>query len=212
MDTVARHPEWVELSPGVQLVAALSDLFTTTIPSNPPRRGKRLDTRWGEFGLLAAQYFAPLQFGSPVPSSLRDAWGHIDHAILLYVFGRGADVLPQSDVSTYKLVGDELETAPASTLSDWHTKGMQKLIDALMIRDQFLMKKQPSPQARRKRSKVVLLLLLLMLASLLTWGGVTARRVYEHSNILLKDVSQLRGKITSSPGFTTIQEAGPLSG
>ncbi|HSQ39617.1 MAG TPA: hypothetical protein VLM78_05610, partial [Anaerolineales bacterium] len=143
-ETVARRPELGRQSPGAQLVGALAESFAKNIPSNPPRRGKRLDTRWGEFGLLAAQYFAPLQFGAPIPTSLRDAWGRMDHAILLYVFGR-ADSLSQDEIAAYKLVGDELEVAPTSTLSDWHTKGMQKLAEALAARDQFLAQEQPRP-------------------------------------------------------------------
>lgn len=211
-DAVSRLPGLGEQSPGSQLVAAISDLFKTSIPSNPPRRGKRLDTRWGEFGLLAALYFAPSQFGSPTPSSLRDAWGHIDHAILLYVFGRVATTRSPEEAARYKLVGDELEVAPASTLSDWHTKGMHKLIEALLVRDQFLIKGQPDRKNRRKRSRFVLLIFLVILASLLVWGGITARRVYGVSLQLMQDLSDLRGKVTGSLSVTTLQETGPLLG
>jgi hypothetical protein len=208
-DAVTRHSELGAQSPGAQLVGALADFFVTTIPSNPPRRGKRLDTRWGEFGLLAAQYFAPIQFGSPIPTSLRDAWGRIDHAILLYVFGRDADALSQDKVAAYKLAGDELEVAPTSTLSDWHTKGMQKLAEALMMRDQFLAKEQHRPHPRRKLSKVILLLLLLILASLLTWGGFKAQRVYDLTNFVWQDASQLREQVTGSPSLETVRAVGP---
>lgn len=211
-DAVARHSELGAQSPGAQLVGALADFFGTTIPSNPPRRGKRIDTRWGEFGLLAAQYFAPLRFGAPIPSSLRDAWGRIDHAILHYVFGRGADALSQDEIATYKLVGDELEVAPTSTLSDWHTKGMQKLAEALVVRDQFLAKEQPRPHPRRKRSKVVLLLLLLILASLLTWGGFTARRFYDLSILVWQDASQLRAQLAGTLNLETVRAVGPSLG
>jgi len=209
-DAVARRKELGTQSPGAQLVIALADFFKTTMPSNPPRRGKRLDTRWGEFGLLAAQYFAPLQFGAPIPSSLRDAWGRIDHAILLYVYARGVDTLSQDEIATYKLVGDELEVAPTSTLSDWHTKGMQKLAEALVVRDQFLTKEQRHPHPRRKLSKVVLLLFLLILASLLTWTGFTARRVYDLSNLIRQDVSELREQVTGSPNLATAKAVEPL--
>ncbi|MCL4822821.1 MAG: hypothetical protein KJZ57_01265, partial [Anaerolineales bacterium] len=57
-DALARHPEWGRQSPGAQLTLALAEFFAQTIPPGPPRRGKRLDTRWAEFALLAAQYFA----------------------------------------------------------------------------------------------------------------------------------------------------------
>ena len=161
---------------------------------------------------MAAQYFAPLRFGAPIPSSLRDAWGRIDHAILLHVFGRGPEGLSRDEIATYKLVGDELEVAPTSTLSDWHTKGMQKLAEALVVRDQFLAKGQHALHPRRKLSKVVLLLLLLILASLLTWGGFTAQRVYDLSHLIWQDASQLREQVSGSPSMETIKAVGPLLG
>lgn len=208
-DAVSRRPELSRQSPGAQLVAALADFFAATLPANPPRRGKRLDTRWGEFGLLAAQYFAPIQFGTPVPTSLRDAWGRIDHAILLFVFGRGADSLSQTEIAQYKLVGDELEVAPTSTLSDWHTKGMTKLADALTARDQFLAKEAPRPRPRRRLTKAALLILLLALASLLTWGGIKAKRVYDLSSALWTQASQMRDQLAASPSLATAKTIGP---
>ncbi len=210
-ETVTRRPELGRQSPGAQLVGALAESFAKNIPSNPPRRGKRLDTRWGEFGLLAAQYFAPLQFGAPIPTSLRDAWGRMDHAILLYVFGR-ADSLSQDEIAAYKLVGDELEVAPTSTLSDWHTKGMQKLAEALAARDLFLAQEQPRPRPRRRLLKVSLLILLLMLASLLAWGGFTAKRVYDLSLLVWQDASQLREQVAGSPSLETVKAIGPSLG
>ena len=50
-------PELLDKSPGQRLVYAISRLFIQMMPATPPRRGKRLDTRWGEFGMLAAEYF-----------------------------------------------------------------------------------------------------------------------------------------------------------
>ena len=92
-DVIARDASLQIARPGRQLVGAIEMLFSQSMPSVPPRRGKRLDTRWGEFGIMAARYFAPLRFGTPIPGSLRDAWGRIDAVILLYVFGHGADSL-----------------------------------------------------------------------------------------------------------------------
>ncbi|MEW5940082.1 MAG: hypothetical protein AB1750_10495, partial [Chloroflexota bacterium] len=71
-EAVARNPSLGEAPPGKRLASAVESLFYETMPSAPPRRGKRLDTHWGEFGLLAAQYFAPIRFGTPRPASLRD--------------------------------------------------------------------------------------------------------------------------------------------
>lgn len=210
-DAVARLPELGKQSPGAQLVGALTDFFAKTIPPNPPRRGKRLDTRWCEFGLLAAQYFAPLQFGTPIPASLRDAWGRIDQVILFYVFGRDAsDSLSTHEIASYKLVGGEPEIAPNSTLSDWHTKGMQKLTDALDAHDQYLSKEQPRPRPRRRILKWALILLTLGLAAFLTWGGFKARNVYDLSMLVWQDASKIRDQASGSPSLETAKAVGPL--
>ena len=108
-DALTQNPDWKEMSPGRQLAYALETLFASTRPGVPPRRGKRLDTSWGEFGLLAALYFAPLKFGATIPGSLRDAWGRIDQSMLLYVFGR-ADALTVEQVQG--LTEPRLQVAP----------------------------------------------------------------------------------------------------
>ena len=72
---------------GQGLASGITRLFQEMKPSMPPRKGKRLDTRWGEFGLLAAYYFAPAVFGAKRPSSLREAWRSIDKALsLIHIF------------------------------------------------------------------------------------------------------------------------------
>src|SRR5512136_1988404 len=68
----------LQKSAGQRLVQAIANLFKQMKPSTPPRQGKRLDTRWAEFGMLAAQYFSPLLYGEPSPASLREAWGSLD--------------------------------------------------------------------------------------------------------------------------------------
>jgi hypothetical protein len=74
----ADNPDLLEKSSGQRLIYAISRLFMQMIPATAPRRGKRLDTHWGELGMLAAEYFSPLIFGEPTPASLREAWGLID--------------------------------------------------------------------------------------------------------------------------------------
>ncbi|MFQ5409289.1 MAG: DUF4012 domain-containing protein, partial [Anaerolineales bacterium] len=138
-----RHPWALELAnganpPGQLLVCALRDLFREMMPSVPPRRGKRLDTQWGQFGLLAALYFAPLEFGAVRPASLRDAWGRIDQVIPLYVFGRPDHEVAPAELARYRLIGDEVETAPTSTTSDWHVKGLERLAQLFLARLQHL--------------------------------------------------------------------------
>jgi len=59
-DVLERNPDPGDESPGQQLIAALGELFLRTMPSTPPRRGKRLDTQWGQFGMLAPWRSRPL--------------------------------------------------------------------------------------------------------------------------------------------------------
>lgn len=218
---VAQNPEWEQASPGKQLAYALETVFESIQPSVPPRRGKRLDTNWGEFGLLAALYFAPLKFGTMIPNSLRDAWGRIDQSILLYVFGR-AEGLTEEQVQTFKLVGNESDVAPNSTLSDWHRKGMQQLAAAIEAREKFVqdsssMQRQagipgrggagkPSTRANRKVVRRVLLVLLLLL---IVWGGFKAWRIYSLATAVWDDVNAMRGMGLTEPDVAALQTAGP---
>jgi len=135
---VHSHAELNNQRAGNQLLATLSSFFRATMPSIPPRRGKRLDTAWGQFGILGALYFAPFEFNTTRPTSLLDGWGRIDDVILRYVFGRNLSDLPLAEIERYRLVGDEIETAPKSTVSGWHTKGLERLAAALIQREQNL--------------------------------------------------------------------------
>jgi hypothetical protein len=119
---------------------AIEKVFIQMMPRTAPRRGKRLDTRWGEFGILASQYFAPLRFGTPAPTSLREAWARIDQSILYFVYGKSEDALTIEEREKYKLVGDELEVASHSTLSDWHKKGLLRLLEMIRARENYLAK------------------------------------------------------------------------
>ena len=134
----ANGPAPKQQGPGRQLLSTLTELFFETMPSTPPRRGKRLDTHWGQFGILAAQYFAPLEFGAVHPTSLRDAWGRIDQAIPLFVHGKPGNELSPAEHARYQLIDDEVETAPTSTLSDWHVKGLERLAQSFLNREQHL--------------------------------------------------------------------------
>jgi len=125
-------------SPGFQLVVALSRLFRKMLPSALPRHGKRLDTPWYQFGLLAARYFAPFEFGLAYPKTLHDAVGCMDEALFLYVFGKTEGQLSQLEIESHKLIGDEAEWLPISTLSDWHTRGLQRLLDLFCSHEQYL--------------------------------------------------------------------------
>jgi hypothetical protein len=121
-ETLDSIPHSTLAGPGQQLVSATVHLFSNMQPSAPPRHGKRLDPRWGEFGLLAALYFTPFNHGTPFPTSLLDAWKSIDTAILYHVYGKPAGQLAREQIQRYQLVGAEVDFGSASTLSDWHKK------------------------------------------------------------------------------------------
>lgn len=123
---------------GARLLLALGERFRETMPSAPPRRGKRLDSKWGQFGMLAAMYFAPLHYGTPRPSSLRDAAGRIDEAIALYVFGPGWASEDAAAFAAYQLLADESAGLPSSTLSDWHRQGLVRLANRVVAHEQHL--------------------------------------------------------------------------
>ncbi len=237
LDLIERMPKLKHQSPGQQLVSAIGILFTQMMPSTAPRRGKRLDTSWGEFGILAAQYFAPLQFGVPLPVSLRDAWGRIDQSILLFVFDKGQETLSDAEKEMYKLVGDELEVAPNSTLSDWHRKGLVRLVDLILARENYLstLLSKPavisrnqsagvraddpslSPEIKRrpvknKKSGVrsfIILLISLILSGLLVAGGLEAWKIYGMVMIVQQDAVHLKELIaTPAPTAERVKSAG----
>jgi uncharacterized protein DUF4012 len=134
----AGSPHLTEASPGQQLINAIVCLFPGLQPASPPKHGKRLDPRWGEFGLLAALYFTPFNHGKPFPTSLMDAWARIDTAILYFVYGKPVEALAEEQIGKYQLVGADLDYAAASTLSDWHKKGLQRFTEIILDRERFL--------------------------------------------------------------------------
>ena len=206
-------------SPGEKLVDAVLAIFRETMPGVPPRRGLRLDTRWAEFGLLAAQYFAPLAFGVVVPGSLRSAWAQIDRAILLFVFGR-ADGLATDQIETYKLIGDESSVAPDSTLSDWHRKGIARLAETIKARELYLSQRKDEvteesspvasiPKFSRTTRKWVVAGVLVAILGLIVWGGIKIRRTYDMAMVVRDDVYQLRD-LAKDPSLDNLKNAGLL--
>jgi hypothetical protein len=221
-------PDLVKKSPGQRLVLVIANLFTKMMPANPPRRSKRLDTRWGEFGILAAQYFAPLIHGEPVPASLREAWGHIDQSILLFVYGKSGEALSEAEQEPYRLVGNELDIAPNSTLSDWHRKGLERLIGIILRRESYLsgtmnmpavisQDVRPADSSMHKsdsrtagKGRYILISLGILLLGLLLFDGMRFWKIYKQSMLVRQEVIQMRGFITS-PGseLDRVKLAGP---
>jgi len=216
---VSSHPNLIDQNPGDQLLQAVADLFRQMMPASPPKHGLRLDARWSQFGFLAAKYFVPISFGHPVPVSFQDAWEKIDQSILLFVYGESTE-LSNEEIKLYVLVGNEPEITPISTLSDWHKKGMQRLLEIITARENHLAVAHPTGQvlsksmsdltAKKRTRRYVLLTLILVVIGLLVVGGLKAQKIYDAGMLVYNDVTRLQGSIDSSPGLKDIRTAGPL--
>ena len=227
-------------SPGYNLVTALSRLFCKMIPSTPPRSGKRLDTRWCQFGMLAAQYFAPFMFGGVYPTSLRDAWGRMDQDILLFVFGKNVDALNEEKTKQYRLFLEDEEPAPYSTLSDWHIKGLERLFELFINQEQFLSHQQsrpspilvptgrdgvagkesnptpvlPDPSQKQsspgKSRRLIAAVAIILVLILLGGASLKAWRIYQKVQIVRNDIQELEAVARGPIDLDTIQAVGGL--
>jgi hypothetical protein len=229
-EMLASQPHLAGVSPGQQLVHAIAGLFPQLQPPQPPRRGKRLDPRWGEFGLLAALYFAPLNNGKAFPKSLTDAWSRIDRAILEFVYQKPVDALGAQDIQRYELVGADFDYGAASTLSDWHKKGLQRLTEIILNRERFLCSRvsepsillQPqkvpptpasevpgaisSPKAKRWLAISLFILLLGLVAS----GIWKARNIYFDARAVYHDVIRLEELVRAPVEIEDLHAGAPV--
>ena len=235
-EALASDPHLTQTSPGQQLIGALAHLFQQLLPATPPRHGLRLDSRWGEFGLLAALYFTPFNHGTPFPSSHLEAWERIDPAILYFVYGKPVQALSREEVEKYQLVAGELEYGSASTLSDWHRKGLQRLSELILNRERYLsrMSAKPShilqpeqrddletseqlalsvnPESKHSTSlnrsvKLTLVITLLLVIGLVTFK---AWKIYKHGMLVYEQVTHLRAMTQAPLDIEDIKTAGPL--
>lgn len=226
-EAVLDSPALREVSPGQQLMGALARLFPGIQPAAPPRQGKRLDSRWGEFGLLAALYFTPFNHGTSYPTSLMDAWGRIDPAILYFVYGQPAESLCEQEIKRYQLVGADLEFGAVSTLSDWHRKGLQRFAELIINRERFLSRSRAKPSillspdqalesseappelrlSRIRRWLWLALALALILA--LGIGSFKSWKIYERGMLVYHDVTDLRERAKGPIEARTIESTIP---
>lgn len=239
-EAIADTPALAQKNPGRQLVIAASKLFPLMMPSMPPKQGKRLDPRWGEFGLLAAQYFAPLDFGVPFPSTMRDAWGRIDESILLFVQRKEGGASDEEQTTRYSLVSGELEDGPASTISDWHRKGIWRLLDIILTRERYLEtimatkqvlfhrpegamkqsvfgdtqgnREDNSTRKVRRRNGFRLLWTVVTTSAILamTWGGIRVRQISLLGEKLRQDVVDAQTLLQDASILDAAINAGPL--
>jgi len=212
------HPN---LNAGNQLLMAIGELFREMMPPSPARRGVRLDPRWSEFGFLAAKYFAPI-FRTPVPGSFQDVSEKIDESILFFVYGdENTRELSEEEIESYVLIGDEYKTVPASTLSDWHRKGLGRLLGIIQAREEHLAlslaessdqpEEEPVLDAQKgNRKRVFRALVGIIIIGFLIAGGRKVFRIYEKGKPVFQDLIQLKEIIDSSPGIDELKEVGPM--
>ncbi|MEW6401068.1 MAG: DUF4012 domain-containing protein [Chloroflexota bacterium] len=210
-EALNNHPWAVSISgpkeqrAGEKLVDLVTRVFRKMIPSGPPRAGKRLDTRWGAFGILAAQYFAPLLLGTRAPSSLREGWESLDRSILFFVYGR-TDGLSEEQQTEYRFAGNEIEPAPNSTLSDWHRKGVEQLTGMVSAEiERVTASRRPITRIRRfgKTAGIILGVTALILALFL---GVKAWGFYRRAQAIEKQVNELETYLSPTPQLEQIPE------
>ncbi len=190
---------------GERLVKNVTAIFRKMLPPGPPHAGKRLDTRWGAFGILASKYFAPLLRGTPFPSSLREAWETMDASILFFVYGR-VDGLSEAERALYCFAGNELEPAPNSTLSDWHRKGIGQLAE-MVSTEPFRPGSNPkrSPAGRKivKWAGIAISLFVLLAASFLGWK---VWNLYRHVQAIEIKATALETYLSPAPEVEKIPE------
>ena len=189
--------------PGEQLISFLTDQFNKMLPSSMPRRGKRLDIRWGVFGILAAHYFAPLQLGIPFPAGVRESWDRLDESILLFVHNRTND-LTEGDRALYRFAGNELAPVPTSTLSGWQNKGLQQLAEIMdhEIRSRGL---QNIVIANIwKPLKFAAIVTGIIFLSVALFLGLKAWNFYQRSLAIEQKVDELIVYLNPSPKFTQV--------
>lgn len=214
---LSKQPEAKTLTPGRQLASALANLFIEWMPSSPPRQGKRLDNRWGEYGLLAAQYVEPFLSGTSNPRSLKESWSSIDQAIAFLV-SRNSGV--KSD-HHYQIIGAEPEAAN-STLSDWHRKGIERFAEFVLLREKHIeteaarqadQKPQKQARANKKLGLFFRLLGLLFIVSLLLgagWAYLKAQRLLEIARALrqeLQTVQQLETSLDTLDDLAVVESS-----
>jgi len=226
---VVNNPSLTSKKPGAQLVLTVGELFRQTMPTTPPQHSaKRLDTRWGRFGILAANYFAPLLYGRLYPRSLREAWRRIDPAILLFVYELPAEELKPEQIKAYQLLGDELDLPANSTISDWHRDGLQELAESFVAREQSLSlstgkasilleegTNQGGKTAAVNGARVWIWRLgaYAAAAAVLVAGvllGVKAYDIYQRVQVVRQDISALSAIDAGSFEPATLRQVGPL--
>ena len=200
-----QHLQSGQPSAGEQLVKMVESVFRKMLPINPPRKGKRLDTRWGVFGILAAQYFAPLIRGTSLPTSLREAWDSLDDSILLFVYSPGQEHT-EAELARYRFAGNEPEPAANSTLSDWHHKGLEELASLVNSEQKRLKASQRPAPARHKIAWLAGIGMGLLFVVMAAWFGWTMWKLVQQVQALEIKANALQASLHPTPTLEKIPE------
>ena len=138
------YPEMRDKAPGYILLFSFYVLFCEMMPNSPPVRGKRNHTKWRQFGILAAKYFMPLIYGSVSPNSLEDAWLKINESIQFLISNQNNGYFNSQD-SDFNFIDNSDGIPPASTLSTWHIRGLESLINIFLDREKYLSNQTGNP-------------------------------------------------------------------
>ena len=199
-ESLIAHPSRRQLGNGEIILYAIADLFSEMVPATPPIQGKRLDTRWGRFGILAAYYFTPFFNNIPYPPSLRDAWRKIDRSIAVFLGDR------PGEPGKFQFISDEVDFPANSTISDWHRNGLLELLDVIRTREtklaaqatagEEILDHEPGEKPNRKRyhrnKQILIFLSLLVLSGLLVIGGLKVNSVLGRIAIIKQDLALIR--------------------
>ena len=90
----------------------------------------------GRVWLAGCPVFCAAHLWVTLPGHAARSWDRIDEALLRYAYDGASGELSAEQIARYKLVGDEL--GAASTISDWHRKGIDRLAETILAREQFL--------------------------------------------------------------------------
>lgn len=208
----SQEVETIGSTPGERIVQRTCAVFGKMIPNQPPRAGKRLDTQWGVFGILAAQYFYPFQVNRPFPTSLKEAWHSMDDAIFYFVFGK-SEGISETDLKIYRFAGNEPEPLANSTLSDWHRKGIEQLAEMMQMESKMVPSPQ-SPEITTRKSisaKKILLFALASLTILLAgFAGLKGFSLYQKVQSIQQKAAALEDLLSPSPKLETLPEVTAL--
>ena len=141
----------------------------------------------------------------------------------------------ESQKETYKLVGNEPEVAPNSTLSDWNRNGLRRLLEIVAARESYLAQILAKPPVikrdeqtaensdsvnvvknriafSKKRKKKILwwtfLFLAVILAGITVGGWIKGRQIYHSALLVRQDAVEIQKSAkSSSPPLDRVRSA-----